>query len=149
MLVITVMNDTLSVASATTSGSTVTFGTAQDFPRISSATHGVYLRQVSDEIDVAAPNCRRTTTMRVQHQKSGTTQRSVLAFDVKRHYLNVDDEGNYTVPSVTTRVSRVAFQADIPEGMSSVEFLQDFRRIIGLLINNSEAVAKQLYNSEV
>lgn len=149
MLVITVMNDTVVVASATTSGSTVTIGMPVDFPRITSPTHGVYLRQVSDEVNAAAPNCRRTTTMRIQHQKSGSTQRSVLALDVKRRYLNVDAEGNYTLPSDTARVSRVAFQADIPEGMSLDEFLQDFRRLVGLLINGSEDVAKRLYNSEV
>jgi hypothetical protein len=136
------MNDTLAVKdlAISTVGATQLPGSARNFARVHSVDSAY--RRVSNHINA---NGLSPTTIRVAHtprNNSVTTQRSLIAID--QDLTRLDASSN---PISKVRF-KVAFQADIPEGVALAEYRTACATLFGALLETDGALLTSIYNGE-
>jgi len=136
------MNDTHNVKSLLANAITGTQldSVALAYARVASTDSKVALRRFS--------NPSLVSTLRISHQPrkavgDTSVQRTLCAFDQARIRLDEND-----IPTGVYVNSKVAFQCDIPSGLTAAEFKSDVRRLIGLLAENDCALVDALFNTE-
>lgn len=134
------MNDTLTPKdlSFSTINAANLPGDARSFPRVASSDSS-HLRR-STHLGSLSPS-----VLRIAHQprKNGSgKQRSLLALD--QTLTRLDSSNN----PVGTVEFKVAFQCDIPEGVTADEFVAACQTLFGALLSNNAEGLKQILNGE-
>jgi hypothetical protein len=135
------MNDTLQPKAMLLAAVTSTQleASSRDFPRIVSAAKNSYVRSNS-LIGSQSP-----TYLRIAHTpraKATDLQRTLCAVD--QDLARIDSGSNL----LSVDKFKVAFQTDLPVGITETEYIDAVRLLVGILSADSFAFAKSLYRAE-
>lgn len=136
------MNDTLNVKdlAIATVGATQLPGSARAFARVASADPKIHLRQ-SSHIGSLSP-----TTLRIAHQPrsaKSNVQRSLLSLD--QVLVRLDSSSQPT--GIRSQYS-IAFQTTIGNDVTLEEWQAGLATLLGALLENSAALATEIYQAK-
>lgn len=131
------MQDTITVKPIVASSlDAANFGTARDFPRVATPDKGVYARR-NDILGSLSP-----AYLRVKHNETKSVQQSSVILEQRR--ARVDALQNV----LSTTYNTTGLVANIPDGLTEEEFVNDLLTLSGILLENDCAVARALYRGE-